>query len=56
MSESSPDCCRWAWPQNSGDTHGIVDDNWLTIMWNKVCSLLLADVLHDLFWSFLRLD
>ena len=26
----------WAWNANSGDTGGIVQQDWLTINWNKV--------------------
>lgn len=26
----------WAWNANSGDTGGIVEQDWLTIHWNKV--------------------
>jgi len=29
---------RWAWPTNSGDTKGIVDSNWVDILWQKVCA------------------
>lgn len=26
----------WAWNANSGDTKGLVQDDWLTINWNKI--------------------
>ncbi len=26
----------WAWNANSGDTKGLVGDDWLTVNWNKV--------------------
>jgi hypothetical protein len=26
----------WSWNPNSGDTGGLVEDNWLTILWNKI--------------------
>lgn len=26
----------WAWNANSGDTKGIVEQDWLTINWNKI--------------------
>lgn len=33
---------RWAWPQNSGDTGGIVDKNWLDVVFAKVRTVLAA--------------
>ncbi len=26
----------WSWNPNSGDTGGLVDDNWLNVVWNKI--------------------
>lgn len=31
-----PNMLFWCWNQNSRDTGGIVGDNWLDIMWNKI--------------------
>lgn len=31
-----PNMLFWCWNQNSGDTGGIVGNNWLDIMWNKI--------------------
>ncbi|EIE25045.1 hypothetical protein COCSUDRAFT_46570 [Coccomyxa subellipsoidea C-169] len=32
----------WSWNPNSGDTGGIVQDDWLTVIWNKVDFLINA--------------
>ncbi|CAL8461996.1 g1527 [Coccomyxa elongata] len=32
----------WAWNPNSGDTGGLVQDDWLTVIWNKVDYLISA--------------
>ena len=36
-------CCRffWCWNRNSGDTGGLVMENWLDIEWEKVTYLSL---------------
>ncbi|BDA41280.1 probable major extracellular endoglucanase at C-terminar half [Coccomyxa sp. Obi] len=32
----------WAWNPNSGDTGGLVQDDWLTVIWNKVDYMMSA--------------
>lgn len=51
---SNVQVCRWAWPTNSGDTKGIVDEDWLHIRFDKAsrsCSVchVISMALHKLF-------
>ncbi|BDA45058.1 hypothetical protein COCOBI_06-5380 [Coccomyxa sp. Obi] len=31
-----PNLAWWAWNANSGDTGGIVESDWITVLWKKV--------------------